>query len=137
MPPRELIDVLRACCGGMEIGEAQSLIRDLVNVRGTNLSTEASHVGETKIVGDHNKEIRPFAHGYCKARQGEVKQKRGGVRGSSGEEGYCMLMQSYTYSAAVDPCAKRMLRHVRLFCRARQRSIANRPSAAVLIEVDQ
>lgn len=44
----------------MEISKSQPLLCDLVNVRGTNLATKTTHVGEAQVVSDDHHEVGAF-----------------------------------------------------------------------------
>lgn len=41
----------------MEIGEAQALFCDLINVWSANLAAKAAHVGEAEIIGHDDEEV--------------------------------------------------------------------------------
>lgn len=53
---------LRACCSGVEIGESQTFLCDLIDIWGANLASKTAHIGEAEIVGDDNEEVGAFGH---------------------------------------------------------------------------
>lgn len=44
----------------MEVGESKALFGNLIDVGGTNFTTEAAYIRETEIVCDNNEEIGAF-----------------------------------------------------------------------------
>jgi len=50
----------RTRSGGMEVGEAQSVVGQFVKVRCPDLAAKAAEVAEAQIIGHNDKEVGPF-----------------------------------------------------------------------------